>query len=322
MHEDRTGQAPLEPIGGLAAALAPKEARKRLRKLLGTPGQRSFVPRLRETLAGSPDAPRVERLTIEADDGAPIRGFLAGPPGEWRQLPAVLYIHAHGNRYAIGASELIEGRPALLSPPYAEALAGAGFVSLSLDLPCFGERAGESESSLAKRRLWEGGTLFGDMLAELSAALSLLGSIDGVNAERIGAFGISMGATLAFWLAALDSRVKALAQLICFADLESLIEAGNHDLHGLYMMVPGLPAAIRTGAIAGLAAPRRQFIGVGLQDPLTPEPAVRAGLADLRAAYAAMGASQALEVLLSESSGHFETPAMRVATLEFFCRTL
>jgi len=35
----------------------------------------------------------------------------------------VLYCHAHGNRFDIGKEELVAGRPALASPPYAEALA-------------------------------------------------------------------------------------------------------------------------------------------------------------------------------------------------------
>ena len=66
-----------------------------------------------------------------------------------------------------------------------------------------------------------------------------------------------MGATLAFWLAALDPRMKAVAHLCCFADLETLVASGAHDLHGLYMTVPGLLAVARTGEIAGLIAPRR-----------------------------------------------------------------
>ena len=35
----------------------------------------------------------------------------------------MLYCHAHGNRFDIGKEELVAGRPALASPPYAEALA-------------------------------------------------------------------------------------------------------------------------------------------------------------------------------------------------------
>ncbi len=131
-----------------------------------------------------------------------------------------------------------------------------------------------------------------------------------------------MGATLAFWLAALDPRIKAVAHLCCFADLQHLVETGAHDLHGIYLTVPGLVGRVRTGEIAGLVAPRPQLIAVGLLDPLTPPAAVEQGLADARHAYAAAARPAALETHVSPTTGHTETPAMRSAVLNFLGRTL
>lgn len=267
-------------------------------------------------------ATRAERLDLVAPNGERIRGILTGPDHPWHACTAVLYCHAHGNRYDIGASELIAGRPALVAPPYAQALAAAGIVALCIDLPCFGERTGETESALAKRHLWHGDTLFGAMLRDLSGALTLLRRIEGVAPDRIAAFGISMGATLAFWLGALDARVRAAAHLCCFADLAALVARGAHDLHGIYMTVPGLLPAFTTGEIAGLMAPRPQLIGVGLEDPLTPPQAVERAVADVQAAYARAGAAGALEILISPATGHVETPHMRSAVLAFLQRTL
>ncbi|MGL5116750.1 MAG: acetylxylan esterase, partial [Beijerinckiaceae bacterium] len=173
----------------------------------------------------------------------------------------------------------------------------------------------ESESSLAKRLLWSGGTLFGAMLADERGALGVLSREHGVDPARIGVMGLSMGATLAFWLAALEPRLKAVAHLCCFCDLAALIEAGGHDRHGIYMTVPGLLPAFTTGAIAGLAAPRPQLVCLGHLDPLTPPAAIAIGLADLQAAYA--GAERALQVLESADTGHVETEAMREAAIGF-----
>jgi dienelactone hydrolase len=186
----------------------------------------------------------------------------------------------------------------------------------------FGARAGVVESARAKRRLWEGGTLFGDMLRELQVTLDALDGIAGIDAGRIGALGLSMGATLAFWLAALDGRVAALAHLCCFCDLGTLIATGAHDLHGPYMTVPGLLPAFETGAIAGLAAPRPQLCCVGLEDPLTPAAAVRLAETRARQLYADSGAPEAWRLLADPRSGHRETPAMRQAVLDFFAAHL
>jgi dienelactone hydrolase len=270
----------------------------------------------REKRASAGGGFRCERLRLAAPDGRAARAFLTGPEGSWEGLPGVVYCHAHGNRHDIGAVELIAGRPALIDPPYALALAQAGFVAICGDLPCFGERAAETESSAAKRHLWLGTTLFGEMLGELAGLPDVLAEA-GADSARIGAMGISMGATLAFWLGALDPRIAAVAQLCCFADIGTLLSGGAHDLHGIYMVVPGLAARFPTGDIAGLIAPRRQLICIGSEDPLTPPAAAARALADVRRCYERAGAGAALEVLVQQGVGHRETEEMRGRVIRF-----
>lgn len=287
-------------------------------ELLGGYAPSPLTLAARRPLAPAAPGLRVERLDLKTPAGEAIRGILTGPAEDWRAQPAVLYCHAHGNRYGIGAAELIEGRPALLPEPYGPALARRGIVALSIDMPCFGERQGESESSLAKRLHWHGRTLFGLMLDELAGAFRLLRALDGVDPARVGAFGFSMGATHAFWLAALEPDVARVAHACAFADLGRLIDGGGHDLHGPYMTVPGLCASFRTGEIAGLAAPRPQLVAIGALDPLTPPDAAEQGFADLRQAYAA-GAPEALRIMVAPETGHLETEEIRAAVLDFLC---
>ena len=253
-------------------------------------------------------------LVFRAADGAQVRGQMCQPPGPG-PFPAVLVIHAHGNRYDIGAQELTYGRPAL-SAPLGPDLAARGIASLCVDLPCFGSRAGIDETAAAKAALWRGKTLVGQMLAELSSQLDWLAEQPEIQADRIGVFGISMGATLGYWLAAVDDRVAALAQLCCFADFDVLVDRGAHDLHGAYLTVPGLLKIASNGQIAGLMAPRPQLIGIGDKDPLTPPQAVDVALAEVQAAYAA--APKALRILREPQTGHSESPAMRASVLRFF----
>jgi hypothetical protein len=263
-----------------------------------------------------------ERLHFRNRAGEAVGGLLleaggarAGP------APAILYIHAHGSRYDIGARELVDGRDGLAAPPGPE-LSAAGLRVLAIDLPCFGGRAGTSESAAAKAALWHGRSLAGQMLGELASALDWLAADPGTDADRIGVCGMSMGATFAYWLGAVETRLAAVAQLCCLADFAALIELGAHDLHGIYLTVPGLVGLAGNGRIAGLVAPRPQFVALGDLDPLTPPAATAPALAALRTAYAAAGVPEALRLHREAGAGHRESPAMRRAQMSFWSETL
>lgn len=269
-----------------------------------------------QTATTEPAAPElsVQRLGFATASGEPVRGFLCRPAHAPGPLPAVLVIHAHGARYDIGADELMQGRPAVPAP-MGPALARHGIASLCLDLPCFGERSGQAESAAAKALLWQGRSLAAQMMGESRAALDWLAGQGWVRPGRLGVYGISMGATFGYWLAAVDPRVRALAHECCLADFDSLIASGAHEGHGIYLTIPGLPALAPNGVIAGLVAPRPQFIGLGDLDPLTPPQAMETALAQVRAAYAREGGR--LVIHREPAEGHVETPAMRAAMLRF-----
>lgn len=301
----------------MTAMTNPDLARQRLRDLLGASFDVSLSIKSRTPHNTGLGNTTCERLELVTDQGTPIRAFLTGPPGTWEGRPAVLYCHAHGGRYEMGADEIFLGRPSLQSPPYGQALAHAGIVALCIDMLCFGERQHLKENATGKACLWRGQTLFGMMLAELAAATRLLQTIPGVSPERIGIMGFSMGATHAFWLAALEPEIRAAVHIGSLADLATLTTTGAHDKHGIYMMVPGLARAFRTGEIAGLIAPRPQLACMGLQDTMTPPDAVDVALADIRFAYAAADARDNFTTIIDAAVGHVETPEMRAAAIDF-----
>lgn len=255
--------------------------------------------------------------------GHALSGTLLLPEPSTTALPAVLYCHAHGNRHEIGASELMQGRPALQAPPYGPVLAQNGYAVLCIDMPGFGVRQKESsESALAKAALWRGKTMFGQMLAELSAALDALCALKQIDQTRIATLGISMGATHAYWLAALDERIAACAHMCAFSNIAALIHSGAHDLHGHYMSVPGLLEHGDMADVASLIAPRPQLIASGTDDPLTPPEALEPALGTVQQAYKARDALDRLTTLTSPGTGHVETPAMRRAVLAFLQQAL
>lgn len=260
------------------------------------------------------------RLTFSGTDGEAVGGYFVRPRGAG-PFPAILYIHAHGSRYDIGAREVLDGRSALAGP-LGIAFARRGIASLAIEMPTFGDRQDPDESSRAKALLWRGRSLAGQMVGEQAAAFAWLANRADIDPSCIGVFGLSMGATLGYWLAAVEPRIACVAHLCCYADFGWLIKAGAHDFHGIYLTIPNLLNVASNGEIAGLIAPRPQFIGIGDQDALTPPEAVDLALSQTRAAYRDAGADDHLVLHREPDSGHVETPAMREAMLGFFQRYL
>ena len=289
-------------------------SRERFRQLLG------FETRTVALLSGMTE-PRdgyvLERLRLQIGE-TEVRGLLTRPttPGPH---PAILYGHSHGGIFHLGADELLLGREYLLDP-LGPALAKAGYVTLCIDMPVFGERATVTEAFASKALLWKGKSLIGEMVGDHQAALSYLLTRSDVDPARVGAFGISMGCTLSFWLAAIDERIAATAHLCCFADLRTMIELGAHDGHGIYLTVPGLLNEGDAGDVAGLVAPRPQLICIGEADSLTPPLSVDRAWAVTRAAYDRVGGS--VQLLREPGVKHQETRPMREAVLAFFAETL
>ena len=297
----------------------PHKTRQEVEELIGAKlAGASFGAPAHEARSWHGDWP-CDHVRFTTPDEETIPALFLHPEAPDTPVPAVLYCHAHGNRYEVGMRELMDGRPTLQGS-FGPALQALGIASLCLEMPAFGARQEQGESARAKHHLWHGSTLFGQMLTELAAALHFLADHPHIDENRLGVLGFSMGSTHAFWLAALNERVRAAVALCSFADLACLAETPAHDGPGFYMTVPGLLNRYRTGEIAGLAAPRALFIGVGLEDWSTPELCFAKGRADLEAAYADTPDQLAFHV--EPHAGHEETPAMRAAVLGFLERKL
>jgi len=262
----------------------------------------------------------VETLLFEVESGPSVRGFITRPNDATHRHPALLYMHSHGGKYDIGADELLKGHDYI--GPLGPIFARAGYVTLVIEMPLFGTRANFTESALSKALLWRGKTLMGQMLSELSGALSYLAARPDVDPDRIGGFGMSMGCTHGFMLAALDDRIKAVAHLCCFADYDVLIDLGAHDRHGHYMTIPGMLAETSVGEICGAIAPRPQLICIGEADDLTPPSAVYKARVETETAYSVVGHPEALTIFIEPGVKHQETPAMREKVLGFFRENL
>jgi len=257
----------------------------------------------------------LEQLTLDLNglETVPayfIRPLTAGP------YPCVLYNHAHGGDYKLGKDELIRGRAILQQPPYAEALATNGMAALCIDTWLFGERSGRTESEVFKQMLWHGQVLWGMMVYDSLRAVDYLCTREDIDSTRIGTLGLSMGSTMAWWLAALDVRIKVCVDLCCLTDFEALIEAQGLDGHGIYYYVPSLLKHFTTAQINALIAPRPHLSLAGNHDPLTPLAGLERIDRELKKVYEELGHANAWE-LQRFNVGHIETIEMREAALTF-----
>lgn len=230
--------------------------------------------------------------------------------------PVVLFNHSHGCRYEWGKQELIRGNTYLQDPPYAEEFAKAGYHALCIDHWCFGERCGRKESEAFKEMLWRGQVLWGMMVYDSLRAVDYLVSREDVDASRIGTLGISMGSTMSWWLAALDTRIKVCVDLCCLSEFETLIKHRGLDYHGVYYFVPGLLKHFSTASINALIAPRAHLSLAGLYDAMTPPEGLDIVERELKGIYEAAGTPDRWR-LSRYRTGHQETAAMRREILDF-----
>ena len=298
-----------------------KERRRELYALLGDlPSlDRPMTPELVDV--AERDGYVLETLLLDLNGVEPVPAYYARPARDVEAAPAVLFNHAHGGAYEIGKEEFVAGRSALQSPPYAKVLTDLGCCALCIDAWNFGERRGRTESELFKELLWKGQVLWGLMVYDSIRAVDYLVSRPEVDAGRIATLGLSMGSTMAWWLAALDERVGVCVDLCCLTDFHELIRTRGLDGHGIYYYVPGLLKAFDTAAINALIAPRPHLSLAGNHDPLTPPAGLDKIDAALKDVYAAHGAPEAWELMRFET-GHFETARGRAAVLNWLQRWL
>lgn len=270
-----------------------------------------------------------EAFDFDNAAGAVVPGVLLLPKARKERVPAILYCHWHGGEYDGGKKELFESRhtPAVPGPE----LVRRGYAVLAVDAPCFGERHGKGpdaerggagEMSAAKLELWLGRSLWGMLLRDDLMALDYLVSRPEVDPSRIGATGISMGATRTWWLMALDERIKAGVAVACLTRYEDLVASGGLKHHGIYYYVPGLLGRFDSEAVVACAAPRSLLCLNGDKDAGSPVSGIRAIERAVAPAWSVEGRHGEFKSIVYPGVGHDYTPRMWEEMLDWMHRTL
>lgn len=271
----------------------------------------------REKISGG----TLETLQFAYPDEPPFLVYFAIPDGSaGKKIPAILYNHSHGGMYDLGKDELLRGAP-YQNGPWLPDLLQAGYAVLAADHRAFGSRSDRTEENIFKEMLWRGQVMWGMMVYDSRRMLDHLCGREEVDPARIGTLGMSMGSTMAWYIAALDERIKVCADICCMTDFEELIRINHLSGHGVYYFVPGLLKYFDTASINALIAPRAHISVNGKFDELTPEAGLDKIDAALRSVYEQAHCPEKWQMKKYPVS-HEELPEMRREVLAFLKKYL
>lgn len=135
-------------------------------------------------------------------------------------------------------------------PDYAQRIADAGFVVLAFDYRNWGDSGGEPRRWVSIPR----------QLADWRAALNYARGLDGVDADRIAVWGMSLGGGLALRTAAADGRIAAAIALVPMADgLAFLLHPAPPGVRARMTWRAMRGALTRSAVTVPVAGPPRSF---------------------------------------------------------------
>ena len=307
------------PIGRLeipSDLAAWKQQRNRVKRIaieaLGDLPPRPSPPKVRTVSIDRKDGYRIEKFTFDNGAGSEVPGYIAIPDKREGKLPGILTMHGHSS----SKENMFGYQPT--SQDVAALLVKHGYVVLGIDSYFNGERKGtgpagdlerqdrgsDQEMSLFKLNLWLGRTLWGMMLRDEQIALDYLLSRPEVDTSRIGAQGMSMGSTRAWWLGAIDERVKAVVGVACFTRYEDLIAIRALRAHGIYYFVPGILKHFDTEGVMALLAPRPFLALTGDSDAGSPPAGMRKLATILAQFYKLYAKPDQFQSIIYPNTGH------------------
>ena len=258
------------------------------------------------------------RLKIEYtfDDALRAPAYVLVPDKPNGAGVIALHGHGYGVRDIVGVRASGEEREIDEDPGYhkdfALELVKRGFVVAAPELFGFGELmlapnprhmhggAGSSCFSLTTQLLLYGKTMAGMRVWQGVRMLEYLMTRDDVDAERIGAMGISGGGLAASFLAAYEQRVKACVVSGYLCTYKDSIMSVHHCVDNF---PPGLLNCGEMADLFGLIAPRPILIESGTRDDIFPIDGVKSSYDRIESLYKRIGADGKTDIDIFEG-GH------------------
>jgi dienelactone hydrolase len=304
-----------------------QSVRQELWALLGQMPPRPKTPKIETVSREDRGDFIVEKFRFDNGAGAIVPGYLVLPKHVTGRIPGILYCHWHAGEYDLGKEELFQAKHTPEAP--GPAFAARGYAVVAIDATGFGERNGQgpdgpaekdytAEETASKFDLWVGRTFWGMLLRDDLMALDYLVSRPEVDPDRIGATGMSMGATRTWWLMALDERIKVGAATACLTRYENMIEHGQIFQHDIGYFVPNMLKHFDSEAVVALIAPRAILFQTGDRDNGSPVDGIHAIESAVRPAYRLYGSENSFQSIVYPGLAHVYTPEMWKRTLDWF----
>ncbi len=236
------------------------------------------------------------RFLFESEENVTVSAHLLLPAKPvCGRLPLVICLQGHttGAHISMGIAKY-PGDEELFQNgdrDFARQILARGQAALVLEQRGFGERGGTPRpacTQIAMQALLLGRTLIGERCWDVSRALDMvLEHFPQIDPKKIAIMGNSGGGTVAFYAAALDTRIAACMPSCCFSSYYASI---GSTLHCACNHIPGIALNFDMGDIAGLIAPRPLVVVTGKDDEQFPVEAARAQMAIASALYWQSGA--------------------------------
>ena len=271
-----------------------ERCRSRLGTLLG-PMPAPVPPDLEVVEVTACDGYRREKIVFDTEETMAVPAYLLIPDDRRGAGSAVLAVHGHGPGKSVVCGLETTEAP---NGDYAVQLVRRGHLVMAPDLRCFGERADWNppdhyacDTNLV-HAVMAGSSPMTQNLWDLARALDVLADHPLVDPRRMGAAGLSYGATMTLLLAAWDDRVAAAVVSGFFS---SWAEAHKMPWNMCGSQVlPGMLGQLEHVDLAALVAPRPLLVETGTRDLLFPQAASEASVAEVRAVYSELGCSDRL----------------------------
>lgn len=301
--------------------------RQTLVKLMGDLPPRPDPAKVRVVAVENRGEFTLEKIEFHNGADAVVPGYVMIPKpaagSAPKRRPCIVLLHEHGGTkdsvcLNVGARDHAGTQ-----------LVRKGYIVAAIDSYFHGERVGRGpagsvenksaqEMSFSKINLWLGRSLWGMQVRDEQCFVDYLTQRADIDAEKIGATGMSMGSTRSWWLAAVDDRIKAIVGVVCFTRYTELIQHGYLRAHGIYYFVPGMLQHFDTEAIHALVAPRPHLELSGDQDPGAPLDGVETLEQKLGAIYRLHGKPENFHSVVWQNTGHEYLPEMRERMIAWF----